>query len=115
MTFAFSFVLTNVGDFAFQDVAEASLKDDVSSNSTTTLTNTVDKAGRNIVKTARDIGVVALVILLIWMGYSLFIKKSAEGLADMKGRLGAAVLAIAFVFFSEQILGAIFGIFGYTL
>lgn len=119
LAFALGLVITHVGDFSLTHVAEAadppSLKNTVKSKTTTTLTNTVDSAGSSIVKLARDIGVVALIILLIWMGYSLFIKKSSEGLADMKGRMGLAVLAVAFIFFSEQILGAIFGIFGVTL
>lgn len=115
--FAFTFVATHFADFNFaHTTAEASsLKNDVKSKSTATLTNTVDKAGSNVVKFARDIGIVALIVLLIAMGYSLFVKKSVEGLADMKGRMGAACIAIAFVFFSEQILGALFGIFGYTI
>lgn len=116
MTFALGVVLPYVSDFSFQHVAEASsLKDSVKTKTTTTLTNTVDGAGKNIVKTARDIGVVGLIVLLIWMGYSLFVKKSVEGIADMKGRLGGAIIAIALIFFSEQILGAIFGIFGVTI
>lgn len=116
LSFALGIALPYVSDLHFYDVAEASsLKDSVKSNSTTTLTKTVDTAGTNVVKLGRDLGIVGLVIMLVWMGYSLFVKKSVEGLAEMKGRLGAALVAIAFIFFSEQILGAIFGIFGYTI
>ncbi|MFS0783403.1 hypothetical protein [Bacillus sp. 1P06AnD] len=109
----FLFLFHVMGSF---DVAHAdSLKGNVKSDSGTALFNTIDNFGAQLVKLARQIGVVALVILVVWMGYSLFIKKSAEGLADMKGRLGAMCIAIAFVFFSEKIIGAILGMFGYTM
>ena len=97
------------------NVAEASLKSTVKSNSTEDLTETVDNAGQEIVKLGRDIGIVLLVVMIGWMGYSLVIKKSAEGLADMKGRMVGVIIAVALIFFSEQILGAIFGIFGYKI
>lgn len=98
------------------DTAEAtSLKSKVSSNNTTTLTKTVDDAGNTVVKLARDIAVVVLILLLIWMGYSVWFKKTAEGLADMKGRLFGALIAIVFVFMPEKILGVIFKMFGITL
>lgn len=115
LSFVFMFFVTQIGDFHISPTAEATLKSTVKSNSTTTLTTTVDTAGKSAVKIARDIGIVGLVIMIVWMGYSLFFKKSAEGLADMKGRLGLLIIAVAFVFFAEQILGAIFGIFGYTI
>ncbi|MGA5692686.1 hypothetical protein [Cytobacillus pseudoceanisediminis] len=107
--------VSQIGDFGLAPTAEASLKSTVSKNTTTTLTNTVDSAGKNVVKLARDIAVAVLVFLICWMGYSLFFKKSAEGLADLKGRMGLALAAVAFIFFPEQILGAIFGIFGVKL
>jgi hypothetical protein len=107
--------ISQIGDFGLAPTAEATLKDTVTKNTTTTLTNTVDTAGKSVINLARDIAVVVLVFFLCWMGYSLFIKKSAEGLADLKGRMGLALAAVAFIFFPEQILGAIFGIFGVKL
>lgn len=95
--------------------AEAALKNKVKKNSTSTLESTIEGAGDKVVSLAREVAIVAVILIVIWMGYSLLIKKSAEGLADMKGRLGALVLALIFVFFSEQVLGALFGIFGYTI
>jgi hypothetical protein len=98
------------------DTAEAtSLKSQINSNSTTTLTTSVDTAGANIIKLAKDIALVVLFILIIWMGYSVWFKKTAEGLADMKGRLIGLLIAIAFVFMPEKILGALFKLFGITL
>jgi uncharacterized Tic20 family protein len=114
-TFLFG-AYVGIGDIDLSDVAEAaSLKDTVKSKTTTTLTKTVDDAGKNFVKLARDIAVAGLVIVLVTMAYSMFIKKSVEGLADMKSRMGIVVLAVAFIFFTEQILGAIFGLLGYKL
>lgn len=119
MLFAFSLTFTvsylGLGDFNTTEVAEATIKSKVNSNSSTTLNSTVDKAGSSLVKLARDIAVVVLVLVIIWAGYSLFVKKSAEGLADLKGRMGVIVVAIAFIFFAEQIIGAILKLFGATL
>lgn len=94
------------------DTASAALKDDIKKNNIEDLEKTVDGAGTNFVKLAREVAIVVAVILVILMAYSLFVKKSVEGLADMKGRLGGLLIALAFVFFTEQILGAIFGLFG---
>lgn len=99
----------------FSDTAEASLKSQIQSNDQKKLEKTVDTAGQNFVKTAREIAIVALVVLLAFMAYSLFIKKSVEGVADVKGRLLGLLIAIAFIFFPEQLIGAIFGIFGVKL
>lgn len=117
MILGLSFTVSHFGyiDLGTDQVAEASLKSKVTSNNTKQVESTVDKAGSGVIKLARDIGVVVLVVMLVWAGYSLFVKKSAEGLADMKGRLGVMILAIAFIFFSEQIIGAILSIFGVKL
>lgn len=95
------------------DTAEASLKSAVKSKSIKDLENTVDKAGKTLVDTAREIAIVAAVIVMITMAYSLFWKKSAEGLADMKLRFGGLLVAIAMIFFTETILSFLFGLFGY--
>lgn len=115
--FLFTFALPYFApDLAGVGTAEAAtLKDSIKANSTTTLTSTVNNAGTSVVKLARDIAFVVLIVLIIWMGYSLWVKKTAEGLADMKGRLAGLLLAVAFVFMPEKILGAIFGIFGITI
>lgn len=105
-------------EFGFEttNVAEASLKGAVKKNNgTSQLEKTVDKAGNEIVKLARDVAIVVAVIVIVWAAYSLFVKRSAEGLADMKGRMGVLLLAIALIFFTEQILGAILGMFGVKL
>lgn len=102
-------------EFGFETTAEASLKDKVKSSNIEDLENTVDNAGVQIVDLARDIGIVVAIIVILWAAYSLLIKKSAEGLADMKGRMGVLLIAIGFIFFTEQILGAILGLFGVEL
>ncbi|MEK5217743.1 hypothetical protein [Psychrobacillus sp. FSL H8-0487] len=113
--FILSFGLSNVIGIEMADTAEATLKSQIKANNQDKLEATIDKAGKEVVNTAREIAIVALVVLIIWMAYSLLIKKSAEGLADMKGRLGGVVIAVAFIFFTDQILGAIFGVLGVKL
>ncbi|WP_019156883.1 hypothetical protein [Robertmurraya massiliosenegalensis] len=105
-------VISHQFNLELTNVAEASLKSKVSGSNLNQLEKTVDSAGNTLVKFARDIAIVVAIILIMLMAYSLFIKKSAEGLADMKGRMGGLILAIALIFFTEQILGAILGIFG---
>lgn len=98
--------------FESTNIAEASLKDQVKKSNIDDLEKTVDKAGNQVVDLAREIAIVVAIIVIVWAAYSLFIKKSAEGLADMKGRMGVLLLAIAMIFFTEKILGAVFGLFG---
>jgi hypothetical protein len=90
----------------------ADLKSQVKANNVGELTKTVDNAGSQIVDIARQIAIVVAIVVIIWGAYSLFIKKSAEGLADMKGRMGVLFLALAMIFFTEKILGAVFGLLG---
>lgn len=95
------------------ETAEATLKSQIQSNNQAKLEKMADDAGKNIIKTAREIGFVFLAITVISMAYSVWFKKTAEGLADMKGRLLMVVLAVVFLFFTESILGTIFGLLGY--
>ena len=114
-TFILSFGLGTIGSqigLEPTDTASAALKDDIKANKIEDLEKTVDGAGKNFVGLAREVAIVVAVIIVILMAYSLFVKKSVEGMADMKGRLGGLLIALAFVFFTEQILGAIFGLFG---
>ena len=99
--------------FVGLDVAEASLRSKVTSSNGEELTNTIDNAGASIIATLRQIAIIVCVLLCVWMGYSVWIKKTAEGLADIKGRLLALVIGLAFVFFAEQIIGTLLGWFGY--
>lgn len=113
--FILSLGLSNVIGIELADNAGATLKSQIKANNQDKLEQTIDNAGQEAVDTARELAIAALVVLIIWMAYSLLIKKSAEGLADMKGRLGGVIIAIAFIFFTDQILGAIFGILGVKL
>lgn len=115
LSFGFGEFLSYQFGFESTNIAEASLKGQVKSSNINELENTVDNAGKQIVDLAREIAIVIAVIVIIWGAYSLFVKKSAEGLADMKGRMGVLLLAIAMIFFTEKILGAIFGLFGVSI
>lgn len=95
------------------DVAEASLRSKVTSADAKELEDTIDHAGASIIDTAREIAIVLCVLVSASMGYSLWIKKTAEGLADVKGRVGALIFGLIFVFFPEQIIGTILGWLGY--
>jgi len=112
LTFSVGEVISHQFNLESANTAHASLKAKIKSNNEKQLEDTVNDAGESIVDFTREVAIVVSVLVLIWMGYSLFIKRSAEGLADMKGRMGGLIVALAFVFFTEQILGAIFGIFG---
>ena len=115
--FILSFGFTSIMGIETTHVAEATgtLKSQIKANDQKKLEETVDKAGSAFVKSAREIAIAVLVVLVVWMAYSLLIKKSAEGLADMKARMGVAIVAIAFIFFTNQILGFLFGILGVSL
>lgn len=114
--FILSFGLSNAIGIELADTAEAgSLKSQIKANNQDKLEQTVDNAGKEVVNTAREIAIAALVVLVIWMAYSLLVKKSVEGIADVKGRLIGLIIAVALIFFTDQILGAIFGILGVKL
>lgn len=119
LTMAAVFILTSSLSFLGlgigENEAEASVISNIKSKDKNSLTTFAKKATDDFVKVARDIGIYALVFIIIWMGYSVFIKKSAEGLADMKGRLGLLILIVVFVFFTEDIIGTLFGILGYKV
>lgn len=96
-------------------VAEAaSIKDSIK-NSKNDLEGAVDEAGSGIVKMAREAGIVITIILIIWIGYSLFFSGNAQSLANMKFRLFALALALIFTFKTETLLKWIFNIIGYDI
>lgn len=96
------------------DVVEAdTLKSQILSNNAEKLEKTADSAVSGAVKTAREIAFGVILAVAIWIGYAILIKKSAEGLADVKGRLAVILIAVAFIFFAETIIGTLFGWLGY--
>lgn len=99
-------------DEGFAVGLKASIK---SNNSTDKIESTFEKGAKSLVDLGREIAYAAAVIFLLSMGYSLWIKKSAEGLADMKARTGLLIVSIFCIFFAEQILGAIFSMLGYSV
>lgn len=99
--------------FIGTDVAEASLRSKVTAGNGDELMNTIDSAGSYFVNIARQAAVVVCVIIAIWMGYSLWVKKTVEGIADVKGRLLTLVLGLACVFFAEKIIGTALKMLGY--
>ena len=99
--------------FVDVDVAEASLRSKVTSSNSKELETVIDNAGSSIIDTIRQVAIIFCVLLVASMGYSVWIKKTAEGLADVKGRLIGLVLGLVCVFFSESIIGTVLGWFGY--
>lgn len=79
------------------------------------VTENVKKAGDNVVTSLRIIAVVAAVIMFIFVGYGLLFSPNVKTIADMKGRVGALVLAIVIAFMSEKIVGTIFTWLGITI
>ena len=95
------------------EVAEATLRSKVTSGSGDELVEALDKAGLTVVDILRQLAMVICVLVAMSMGYSLWIKKTAEGLADVKGRAGALAGGLFFVFFAEKIIGTLLKVFGY--
>lgn len=70
-----------------------------------------DKAASDIIANVRQLGVVGMVIMIIWMGIAAFF--SHENLMTMKKRAGALLLFIILVFKTEPIVGFILDMVGY--
>ncbi|SHN66251.1 TrbC/VirB2 family protein [Desulfitobacterium chlororespirans] len=79
------------------------------------VTENVTKAGDNVVTSLRIIAVVVAVIMFIFVGYGLLISPNVKTIADMKGRVGALVLAIVIAFMAEKIVGTLFNWLGITI
>ena len=95
------------------DIAEASLRSRVTAGNGDELLDSIDKAGSSLVDIARQAAIIVCVLIAIWTGYALWVKKTAESWADVKGRLLALAGGLLFVFFAEKIIGTMLKIFGY--
>jgi len=91
--------------------AEASLKGSITAN-TTEIDKEVDAAGAKIVETIRGIAIVVVMVLILWIGFSLFFSGSVQALVNMKYRIGSLIIALLLAFKTEAVVGFLFGIFG---
>lgn len=98
--------------FVGAHVAEATLRSRVTSGSGDELVNTIDKAGVSLLDIGQQLSIVAAVLLVLWMAYSILFKKTAEGLADVKGRLLGLVVALFCAWKPEIIIGSLLKFFG---
>ncbi|WP_018213706.1 TrbC/VirB2 family protein [Desulfitobacterium hafniense] len=79
------------------------------------VTENVKKAGDSVVTSLRVIAVVVAVIMFIIVAYGLLFSPNVKTISDMKGRVGALVLAIVIAFMAEKIVGTIFTWLGITI
>lgn len=79
-----------------------------SSDSVDSLTTSAKTAGNSVVTFLRVVAIIAAVIALIFIAYGLFFSPNVKTLVDMKGRLGALVVAIIIAFMAEKIVGTLF-------
>lgn len=96
-------------------VVEANSLTDSIKNANTDLTGVVDDAGVSIVDLFRGAGIVITIVLVVWIGFTMFFSGNAQSLMNMKYRVGALVLALVLTFKTEAIVGWLFGILGYTI
>lgn len=79
------------------------------------VTENVTKAGDSVVTSLRIIAIILAVIMFIIVAFGLLFSPNVKTITDMKGRVGALVLAIVVAFMSEKIVGTIFTWLGITI
>ncbi|KLU61441.1 TrbC/VIRB2 family protein [Peptococcaceae bacterium CEB3] len=79
----------------------------ISGNSVNGLTTSAQNAGNSVVGFLRTVAIVFVVVMLIVVAYSLIWSPNVKTITDMKGRVGALVLALIVAFMAEQIVGTL--------
>ncbi|WP_027093000.1 hypothetical protein [Cohnella thermotolerans] len=109
-----------VGSFA-ANVSAETIMDRIRQNQgggsgLTTLEKQVDQSTTTFVETARRISVTLTVIFGLWLGITYLRGGfSPDTLRDTKGRIGFFILFLVLSFWTEQILGFVFNLFGIDL
>ena len=110
-----SFSILSIGAlaalFAFQPDTAMAITSKINS-STSGLTNAANTAGSTFVSSVRAIALIVAIGLLVWIAFTLFFSGSAQGLSNMKFRIGGFVLALILAFKTEEILSWMFGVLG---
>jgi len=78
------------------------------SNSVDSLTTSAKTAGDSVVTFLRTLAIIGAVIAFVLVAYGLIFSPNVKTIADMKGRVGALVLAIIVAFMAEKIVGTLF-------
>jgi hypothetical protein len=74
-----------------------------------------DDSTKKIVEITQGFGTLGAIIMICWIGYTLGINGgNANALAQMKTRIVFFILGLYIAFFPVTVLGALFGIFGYS-
>lgn len=95
-------------------VNAAGVKGNIKSD-TTSIDKEIDEAGGKTIETIRGIAIVVVVVLILWIGFSLFFSGSVQALVNMKYRLGSLIIALLLAFKTEAVVGFLFGIFNIQL
>lgn len=77
------------------------------------LTASASKAGNSVVTFLRTVAIIVSVVMFIVVAYALLFSPNSKTIADMKGRVGALVLALIIAFMAEQIVGTLMSWFGF--
>lgn len=118
MLTVFSIITCSFGVFADQAYA-SSIKDRIQQSQgsgTSDLEEQIDESTLNLVGMARRIFVTLTVVFGLWLALT-FLKGgfSPDTLRDAKGRIGFFLLFLVLAFWTEQILGFVFSLFGIDL
>lgn len=76
-----------------------------------TLQDKINQGSNKIVQLFKDCLKAIAVIMFGWMGYSLLFSRTAEGLADLKGRIVIVLVCFVFILGGDWIFETVNGFF----
>jgi len=75
------------------------------------LQDKINEGSNKVTQFFKDCLKALIVIMFGWMGYSLLFAKTAEGLADLKGRIAICILAFLLILGGDWIYETVNGFF----